>query len=232
MTEHRFCPPRCGWVNLAMHAPPTSARILNSPHSSDRSHTVREMEPVLSAERGKGVGELQRGGCTRVLKGCGGAKARNVSQVSGRWERMRRRAWLATRLFTKPGAFQDKLAEARAMRKAPRGGEAALWIELRERRLGGWKFRRQQVIAGYLVDFYCAELRLAIEVDGAVHDARGAEDEQRDDDLGALGLGVLRVRDADVLARRDGVLRTIAARCESIAQQTGLQRRHARARKR
>ena len=190
------------------------------------------MEPVLSAERGKGVGELQRGGCTRVLKGCGGAKARNVSQVSGRWERMRRRAWLATRLFTKPGAFQDKLAEARAMRKAPRGGEAALWIELRERRLGGWKFRRQQVIAGYIVDFYCAELRLAIEVDGAVHDARGAEDEQRDDDLGALGLGVLRVRDADVLARRDGVLRTIAARCESIAQQTGLQRRHARARKR
>src|SRR6202142_3770704 len=127
------------------------------------------------AERGKGVGELQRGGCTRVLKGCGGAKARNVSQVSGRWERMRRRAWLATRLFTKPGAFQ---------------------------------------------------------VDGAVHDARGAEDEQRDDDLGALGLGVLRVRGADVLARRDGVLRTIAARCESIAQQTGLQRRHARARKR
>src|ERR1700690_1546745 len=52
MTEHRFCPPRCGWVNLAVHAPPTSARILNSPHSSDRSHTVREMEPVLSAGAG------------------------------------------------------------------------------------------------------------------------------------------------------------------------------------
>jgi ATP-dependent DNA helicase RecQ len=139
---------------------------------------------------------------------------------------MRRRAWLATRLFTKPGACKDKLEQARSMRKEPTGGEAALWTELRGRRLGGWKFRRQQVIAGYIVDFYCAELRLAIEVDGAVHGARRAEDEQRDDDLGALGLGVLRVRDADVLARRGEVLRTIAARCDSIAQQSGLQRRH------
>ena len=131
---------------------------------------------------------------------------------------MRRRAWLATRLFTRPGAFTDKLEAARAMRKAPTGGEAVLWTYLRGRRLEGWSFRRQHVVAGYIVDFYCAELRLAIEVDGAVHDTRCEEDQKRDSDLGALGLGVLRVRDADVRTQTTHVLRTIVARCERIAE--------------
>jgi len=138
---------------------------------------------------------------------------------------MRRRAWFATRLFIKPGAYKDKLSDARAMRQAPTDSEAALLEQLRGRRLGGWKFRRQQVIAGYIVDFYCAELELALEVDGAVHDARRADDELRDDDLAALGLHVMRVRNADVLSRLDAVLRAIAIRCESVAEQAGFRRR-------
>lgn len=131
---------------------------------------------------------------------------------------MRRRAWLLTRLFTKPGAFEAKLALAREMRRRPTPGEAALWGALRGRKLGGWKFRRQQVIAGYIVDFYSAELGLAIEVDGGVHAAQRSEDEQRDNDLGALGVRVVRIDDADVLAHLDDVLRTLSIHCESVAE--------------
>jgi hypothetical protein len=63
-------------------------------------------------------------------------------------------------VFDKPGAAGDKLALARAMRATPTAAEAALWSALRSRQLGGWKFRRQHVIAGYIVDFYCARCGL------------------------------------------------------------------------
>ena len=62
----------------------------------------------------------------------------------------------------------------------------------------GWKFRRQQVIAGYIVDLYCAELWLAVEVDGGVHDGCRDEDAQREADLAARGLRIVRLRNADV----------------------------------
>src|SRR5581483_124837 len=90
--------------------------------------------------------------------------------------RMRRRGELEEGKRARPGAAADKLLFARAMRGAPTRGEAVLWAELRGRGLSGWRFRRQHVIAGYIVDFYCPRLWLAIEVDGSVHDA------QRDDD--------------------------------------------------
>ena len=117
------------------------------------------------------------------------------------------------------------MAVARQMRRMPTGGEARLWTALRRRGLGGWRFRRQQILAGYIVDFYCAELQLAVEVDGGVHEARRAEDQQRDQDLNAIGVRVVRVHDADVMGRLNVVLRLLAVRCESIAEHDGLHRR-------
>jgi very-short-patch-repair endonuclease len=99
---------------------------------------------------------------------------------------------------------------------------------LRCRGLGGWKFRRQQIVAGYIVDFYCAKLRLAIEVDGAVHEGQHEEDRQRDINLAALGVRVIRVGDADVLARLDDVLSTLSSQCEIIAEAIGVRRHDAR----
>ncbi|HEV8659207.1 MAG TPA: DUF559 domain-containing protein, partial [Thermoanaerobaculia bacterium] len=55
------------------------------------------------------------------------------------------------------------------MRKAPNRGEARLWSWLRNRRFGDYKFRRQHPIGNYVVDFYCRELKLVIELDGAKH---------------------------------------------------------------
>ena len=140
---------------------------------------------------------------------------------------MQRRAWFAARLFQKPGASKDKLQAARAMRAAPTNGEAALWNALRRRGLGGWRFRRQHVIAGYVVDFCCAELRLAVEVDGSVHDAQRADDEQRDENLHMLGVEVMRIGNTDVVTRTDAVLHALAVRCETIAERRGFRRRDA-----
>jgi very-short-patch-repair endonuclease len=130
---------------------------------------------------------------------------------------MRRRAE-SDRPLIKWRAAKEKVQFARAMRCVPTAGEAALWAHVRRRGLGGWRFRRQHVIAGYIVDFYCAELQLAIEVDGAVHDVRRDEDEQRDENLARLGVHVVRVRDEDVRERVDVVLRALARRCETVAE--------------
>ncbi len=59
-----------------------------------------------------------------------------------------------------------KVALAKGNRHDPTAAEAAAWVLLRDRRCLGLKFRRQHVIRGFIVDFYCAELRLAVEVDG------------------------------------------------------------------
>lgn len=59
---------------------------------------------------------------------------------------------------------------ARELRRSATDAERRAWEVLRDRRCLGLKFRRQQVIRGFIVDFYCAELRLAIELDGGVHD--------------------------------------------------------------
>jgi very-short-patch-repair endonuclease len=125
---------------------------------------------------------------------------------------------LGVLVFDKPGAAGNKLAMARAMRVMPTAAQAALWSALRGRRLGGWKLRRQHVIAGYIVDFYCAELWLAVEVDGAVHERRRIEDRQRDEDLASLGVRVVRLGNADVLERLDAVVGQLVYDCERIAR--------------
>lgn len=88
---------------------------------------------------------------------------------------MRRRA-PSDRPIQKPGAEPIKVLLSREMRRHPTQAEARLWSVLRSRQLGGWKFRRQHIIVGYVVDFYCADLRLVVEVDGTVHDERRADE--------------------------------------------------------
>jgi very-short-patch-repair endonuclease len=94
----------------------------------------------------------------------------------------------------------NKVALARQLRRHPTDAEAKAWSILRGRRLLGLKFRRQQPIAGFVVDFYCAELRLAIEIDGEVHDApaHAACDAGRDHILRTWGIKVVRVSNANV----------------------------------
>ena len=114
------------------------------------------------------------------------------------------------------GATPDKLRSARMFRQAPTSAEAMLWLGLRRRFLAGLKFRRQHMLAGYVVDFYCPALRLAIEVDGGVHDAQRARAAQRTVHLARLGIRVLRLPNARVLSDLAGVLATLIDICERL----------------
>jgi very-short-patch-repair endonuclease len=89
--------------------------------------------------------------------------------------------------------------------------EIILWSKLKGKQLNGLKFRRQYGINNYVVDFYCPELRLAIEVDGEVHcyDSRITYDKQRQRDIEALGIKVLRYSNNDVIKNLEGVLNDI-----------------------
>jgi len=82
---------------------------------------------------------------------------------------------------------------------------------LRNRRLGGYKFRRQEPIGPFVVDFFCYEARVVIEVDGAQHfeAANAARDKARSAYLEALGLRVLRFNNREVLTETEAVAETI-----------------------
>ena len=86
--------------------------------------------------------------------------------------------------------------------------EARLWLGLRGRRLNGFKFRRQHPIGPYILDFYCAAAKLAVEVDGAIHETEGQarHDQRRTAWLMERGVRVIRVRAVDVRDETDGVL--------------------------
>jgi len=83
------------------------------------------------------------------------------------------------------------------MRRAATPGERRLWEALRGRRCLGLKFRRQAIIGGFIVDFYCPELRVVIEIDGPVHESPEAQARDRDRDLllAALGVRMIHLRD-------------------------------------
>ena len=98
---------------------------------------------------------------------------------------------------------------ARSMRRSPTPAERLLWQRLRRSQLGV-RFRRQVVIGQFIADFYCPKRALVLEVDGGVHDDRRDIDQERDVALHAVGLRVLHVRNEDVLADLDAVLRRIA----------------------
>ncbi len=97
------------------------------------------------------------------------------------------------------------------MRKNMTKAEIILWSKLKGKQLNGLKFRRQHGINNYIVDFYCPELRLAIEIDGGVHcyDSRITYDKQRQKEIEALGIKVLRYTNTDVIKDLEGVLNDI-----------------------
>jgi very-short-patch-repair endonuclease len=93
---------------------------------------------------------------------------------------------------------------ARSLRRNSTDAERAMWRILRNRQLAGFKFRRQQPLGAFIVDFVCFSHRLIIEIDGGQH-AENATDERRTAWLERQGFRVLRFWNNDVLANGDGV---------------------------
>lgn len=95
------------------------------------------------------------------------------------------------------------------LRKDGNLSEVLLWSELKGKKLG-YRFLRQRPIGKYIVDFYCHALNLAIEIDGAAsHDSKIEEDEERQKELEAAGVKIIRVTDADVRYNLSGVIEMI-----------------------
>lgn len=116
-----------------------------------------------------------------------------------------------------------KLKRAKELRRQMTQTEKRLWARLRRNQLG-FHFRRQQIIDGFIVDFYCHTAGLIVEVDGPIHEEQEDYDESRDDTLTQRGLYVLRVTNEDVMVRLEQTLHRIAATCqtrvEDIRKQT------------
>jgi very-short-patch-repair endonuclease len=92
---------------------------------------------------------------------------------------------------------KEKLQRAKELRRDMTPAEKILWEELRANKLGV-HFRRQQVIEGFIVDFYCHKAALVIEVDGDIHDLQQEDDARREIVLGELGLRIVRFGNDEV----------------------------------
>lgn len=110
---------------------------------------------------------------------------------------------------------KQKLELAKQLRKNMTPAEKLLWQHLRNNRLNGLKFRRQQIIDGFIVDFYCHFAQLVVEVDGEIHQQQIEYDRERDEVLKKRGLRLLRLKNEDVINNIEGVLQMILACCLS-----------------
>ena len=101
------------------------------------------------------------------------------------------------------------LEQAKALRQRQTDAEGLLWHYLRKKQLGGYKFRRQQPIGTYIVDFACMSEKLLVELDGGQHAERTAHDERRDAFLRSKGFRVLRFWNNEVFENCFGVLERV-----------------------
>ncbi|MDO8587457.1 MAG: DUF559 domain-containing protein [Armatimonadota bacterium] len=102
---------------------------------------------------------------------------------------------------------------ARRLRRDQTTAEAVLWRYLRDRQMHGRKWRRQEPIDQYVVDFICPELRLIIELDGEAHADRQQQDEARQAYLESRGFRVVRFLNDDVFQNLVGVMETLCELC-------------------
>jgi len=106
-----------------------------------------------------------------------------------------------------------KVQGAKELRQQMTPEEKILWQHLRANRLNGLHFRRQQIIDGFIADFYCHTTRLVIEVDGKIHEQQVEYDAERDKVLSARGLRLLRIKNEEMRHELDKVLMRISTAC-------------------
>src|SRR5262252_5884907 len=104
--------------------------------------------------------------------------------------------------------FSGLVKLARQLRKSQTSAETLLWDLLRDRKLPGFKFRRQHQLGDYVADFYCREAQLVIECDGTIHQGNESwyHDQNRDIYMINQGLTVMRFKNEEVLTETDRVL--------------------------
>jgi len=110
------------------------------------------------------------------------------------------------------GIPSELLRNARRLRKNQTDAERVMWEALRNRKLNNWKFRRQHPISkGFILDFYCAETKVAVELDGTHHKSKGQKeyDKDRAEFLKDYGIRIIRIPNEEVLNSIENVLQQI-----------------------
>ena len=102
---------------------------------------------------------------------------------------------------------------ARELRQHMTVAERWLWGRLRNKQLGGLKFRRQHPLGPFISDFYCAACRLVVEIDGDIHDLQAERDAVRTEQFEQYGYRVIRFRNDQVFSDIAGVLAAIQTAC-------------------
>lgn len=109
------------------------------------------------------------------------------------------------------GASGNTFENARQLRSNMTSAEKELWKHIRKDQFGGFRFRRQHPVANYILDFYCHDSRLAIELDGPIQDSQDQKkyDQERDSVIHSLGIEVLRFKNEEVFRNLNNVLAKI-----------------------
>ena len=113
------------------------------------------------------------------------------------------------RLETRHRKRLEMIQIARDLRRRPTRSEALLWEAVRKRRLNGVRFRRQHPLGPFVVDFFTAERKLIVEIDGTVHDTQAEADAERQAVIESAGYRFVRLRSEDVEADLATALRAI-----------------------
>lgn len=117
------------------------------------------------------------------------------------------------------GASEEIVNKARDLRKKMTPAEKIVWEKLRDKRLGGFKFRRQHPIWRFIADFYCHQVKLVIEIDGGIHQDQLIKeyDASRSAELERMGIKVLRYLNEDVFGNTERILCEIENECKKRA---------------
>ncbi|MCL2421818.1 MAG: DUF559 domain-containing protein [Defluviitaleaceae bacterium] len=103
--------------------------------------------------------------------------------------------------------YNPKLRQrAKELRKAGNLSEVLMWKRLHKKQFKGYDFDRQKIIGNFIVDFYCTDCHVVIEIDGSAHDGKEIHDGERDAFLEGLGLVVIHIKAADILYRMADVM--------------------------
>jgi very-short-patch-repair endonuclease len=100
----------------------------------------------------------------------------------------------------------DLKDRARELRKAGMLSEVLLWQQIHKKDFKGYDFDRQKIIGNYIVDFYCLDCDVVIEIDGSTHNEKSTYDARRDAFLEGLGLSVIHIDAKDILTNLNGVM--------------------------
>ena len=111
-----------------------------------------------------------------------------------------------------------KLQRAKELRRVMTPQETALWQRLRGGQLNGLHFRRQQVIDGFVADFYCHAAGVVVELDGPIHEQQADYDQERDKVIAAHNLVIVRITNAEFETEPGQALQRISKACRERRQ--------------